>query len=419
MRRQVLIDRADAATASSLSALTEEQLKEKANFALTLMESKMEGATVVGAKKLVNGGVVFDCKDDATATWLKGGAVVLQFVAALGGNCVYRPRKVELVAEMLPIGARIEEAGLWRVVEGESGLGEGSILGARWLKAIDRRSPGQKLAHAKIEFATAEAANHAIDHGFYLQGRNIRVRKSEEEAKRCVKCQKFDGHLAFACKETQDVCGRCAENHRTSDCTVTDTGTFRCSNCKVSGHGAVDRSCPFFLKEQGRWKARDVTAGYRYIPTADPKTWVTTAGAAVTATSEGMSGGVSGGYGRLAGGFSGQGGGAPPVDDGWAGRARRMHEEGNGWSRDGTYQPTIADAFVRGSQAQGRAPPRREEAPQRSGEGDDDGTAGLSPAEAAAVRAVNNTPHIPARQSQSPSQRQQNQVPAGTVGGAQ
>jgi hypothetical protein len=51
MRRQVLIDRADAATASSLSALTEVQLKEKANLALAVMEMKMEGAAVVGVKE--------------------------------------------------------------------------------------------------------------------------------------------------------------------------------------------------------------------------------------------------------------------------------------------------------------------------------------------------------------------------------
>ncbi|KAJ7921817.1 hypothetical protein B0H13DRAFT_1604245, partial [Mycena leptocephala] len=237
------------------------------------MTAKLEGAAFVGAAKLKNGGVVFDCKDDATAKWLKGQETMAQFVAALGGSCVYKPRPVELIAEMMPIEARIEDPGIWRVVERDSGLRDGDITGARWVKAPHRRSPSQRVAHLRVEFASAESANHAIDNGIYYQGRHRRVRKSEEEARRCAKCQSYDGHLAHACKSAVDICGRCAANHRTGDCSVTDSGVFACSNCKVSGHGAVDRACPVFQREQERRKARDPTAGYRYIPTSDPRTW--------------------------------------------------------------------------------------------------------------------------------------------------
>ncbi|KAJ7780706.1 hypothetical protein DFH07DRAFT_690986, partial [Mycena maculata] len=88
-----------------------------------------------------------------------------------------------------------------------------------------------------------------------------------------AKCQRFDGHLAHACKSAVDVCGRCAANHRTGDCPVTDSGIFKCSNCNVEGHGAVDRRCPVFLQEQQRRRARDPTADYRYFPTKEPWTW--------------------------------------------------------------------------------------------------------------------------------------------------
>ncbi|KAJ7146969.1 hypothetical protein C8R44DRAFT_593486, partial [Mycena epipterygia] len=184
-----------------------------------------------------------------------------------------RPRRLELIAEMVSVEVRLEDAGTWRLVEMDSGLADGAITGARWVKAPHRRQPNQRVAHAKVEFMSAEAANHAIDNGIYVQGTRLRVRKSEEEARRCAKCQKYDGHLAHACKSEVDVCGRCAAAHRTGDCTVTDSGPFRCSNCKVEGHGAVDRQCPVFQREQQRRKARDPTAGYRYFPTADPKTW--------------------------------------------------------------------------------------------------------------------------------------------------
>jgi hypothetical protein len=242
MRCQILVDRADNAVADSLSTLSELELKEKANLALTIMEAKMEGAAFVGARKLPNGGVVFDCRDEKTAMWLKSGEVMAQFIAALGGTCVYRPRRTEL---MVPVEARIEDAGLWHAVEGDGGYRDGAIVGARWVKAPARRAEGQRVAHMKVEFTDADAANHAIDHGIYWQGRHIKVRRSEEEVKRCLRCQKY-GHFVQVCTSPVEVCGRCTENHRTGDCGVTDVGVLKCANCGKEGHGAVSRSCTVF-----------------------------------------------------------------------------------------------------------------------------------------------------------------------------
>ncbi|KAJ7174240.1 hypothetical protein C8R43DRAFT_873669 [Mycena crocata] len=83
-------------------------------------------------------------------------------------------------------------------------------------------------------------------------------------ARRCAKCQAYD-HLAAACKAARDVCVRCAGEHRTTDCVMLDSGTFRCANCKVDGHSAADRRCPVFQAAQARKRARDPTAGYRYF----------------------------------------------------------------------------------------------------------------------------------------------------------
>ncbi|KAJ7321925.1 hypothetical protein DFH08DRAFT_712487 [Mycena albidolilacea] len=247
------------------------------------MEAKREGAAFVGVWKLNNGGVVFDCKDEVMASWLKQQEIIPQFIAKMGGVCVYKPRRVELVAEMIPVGARIEEGGMWRQVERDSGLEAGVIVGARWLKALACRRAGQQSAHVKVEFVTAEAADHAIDNGLYWQGKHTRACKSEEEVWRCVKCQKFDGHLAFACKSAADVCGRCVEAHWTLDSLVTDSGPMWCSNCKVGGHGAASRTCPFFQSERQKKNEWDPTYGYHYIPTTDPRMWATTAGTAAAA----------------------------------------------------------------------------------------------------------------------------------------
>ncbi|KAK7036074.1 hypothetical protein R3P38DRAFT_3484732, partial [Favolaschia claudopus] len=273
MRRQIMLDKAGDADVNTLASLTELEIKEKANLALSLMPTKYEGAAFVGARKLDNGGVVLDCKNEPMAKWVKAEGVMKEFVSAMGGTCVYRPRNISLIAERVPIEARVEDGGMWRVVEGESGLQANSILGAKWIKAVERRTATQTVAHLKVEFADADSANHAIDYGFYWHGKHITVRKSDDEPRRCLKCQKYDGHLAANCKSAADICGRCAGEHRTSNCMLMDSEVKNCSNCKVSGHGAVDRECPFFKKEVEKKRLRDSSSGYRYIPTMDPKTW--------------------------------------------------------------------------------------------------------------------------------------------------
>ncbi|KAJ7489077.1 hypothetical protein FB451DRAFT_947898, partial [Mycena latifolia] len=183
-----------------------------------------------------------------------------------------RPRRIELLAELVPVETRFKDAGMWRVVEFESGITTGGIAGERWIKAPHRHAEGQRVAHLHVEFTTPEAANHAIDNGIFIQGKSIRVRKSDHEPRRCTRCQAYDGHLVHACKSPVNICAHCAANHRTTDCLATEAD-FHCGNCKVSGHTAASRECPVFARERERWRARDPTAGYRYLPTADLRTW--------------------------------------------------------------------------------------------------------------------------------------------------
>ncbi|KAJ7769945.1 hypothetical protein B0H16DRAFT_1279004, partial [Mycena metata] len=224
-------------------------------------------------KKLANGGAVFHCRDEKMALWVKGTEVMTQFVAAMGGTCVFKPRRIELIVERLPLETQIEDAGVWRTAEKDSGLADKAIRGVQWLKAPGRRLSTQRAAHVGMIFATAEDANHAIDHGVWVSGVNYFAKKNKEDARRCAKCQRYDGHMAHACREKEDTCGRCAGRHRTSDCSVTDAGPFACANCKERGHAAVDRACPFFLREQQKRRVRDPTIDYRYFPTSDSRTW--------------------------------------------------------------------------------------------------------------------------------------------------
>ncbi|KAJ7173837.1 hypothetical protein C8R46DRAFT_826237, partial [Mycena filopes] len=219
-----------------------------------------------------------------TAEWLKVEATMKQFVASLGGMCVYKPRTVEMVVEMVPVETQIESPSTWKVMEEESGLQPGDIVAATWLKPLGRRTDTQRVAHVSLRLRRAEAANHLKDNHLFHKAQYMKVRKPRYEPKRCAKCQSYDGHFAGACKARADVCARCAGDHRTDNCSMLNSGTFGCSNCKVEGHGAADRSCPAFVQALVKLRARDPSSRYVYYPTADPRTWVLEDGGAAMQT---------------------------------------------------------------------------------------------------------------------------------------
>ena len=73
--------------------------------------------------------------------------------------------------------------------------------------------------------------------------------------KRCYRCQKY-GHYIGQCSDEVLCCGKCAGNHKTTDCQVTleQTDKHRCSNCKLANkpdkHLVSSSSCPIFQEEQ-------------------------------------------------------------------------------------------------------------------------------------------------------------------------
>jgi hypothetical protein len=130
-------------------------------------------------------------------------------------------------------------------------------------------------------FASCDTANHAIEHGIFIEAKHVQVCKLLQEPKRCVKCQSLDGkHVVAECSYTHDVCGRCASlMHHMADCPVTDPQQFACYNCKgnaAKGHGAADRHCPAFTERVITLQARNPELKYRFFPTDDPKMWETT-----------------------------------------------------------------------------------------------------------------------------------------------
>ncbi|KAG1864074.1 hypothetical protein C8R48DRAFT_602091, partial [Suillus tomentosus] len=124
---------------------------------------------------------------------------------------------------------------------------------------------------------TREDANKAIKQGLTIEGRKIASRKLLPEPTRCLKCQQLtSAHIATNCPNKEDICGTCAKNHRTSDCTITSSETEQqhCKNCDQSGHAAWSRECPKFAERSAKLLERVEEAQYKYFPVEnDPDSW--------------------------------------------------------------------------------------------------------------------------------------------------
>jgi hypothetical protein len=385
MERQVIIDKAPDVTTNGMMNLTEKELVTKANLAIKMMndDSMLRGTTFVGATKLRNGGTILQLNSKDAADWLRGEDTANTFIGQLGGTSTMKTRPLNTVVEFIPITFNPDAFGTFGEVEKASGLPRGSIVSARYFKPPHCRTPQQKNAHAIFGFTTREVANHVIEHGIFVESKQVSVRKLNQEPKRCVKCQQVGGnHVAAECKSIHDTCARCGEMHKTDDYMETDPSQFKCTNCKgdkAKGHGAADRRCPHFLEKLAQIQARNPENRYRFYPTSDPKTWESAEHPNQHLNNEDTTwpdrnqrqggwmqeNGNGRGQGRLAGGAPGTGGGGGRErcrDEGWNGHlvGREANNEGNEngdteWWRNG---PARGGGNSRGRGRGGRIPRR-------------------------------------------------------------
>ncbi|KAJ7347030.1 hypothetical protein DFH08DRAFT_699884 [Mycena albidolilacea] len=237
------------------------------------------GAKFVGVQILRGGGALLHLNDEAAARWLK--ANMGDFLTRMGGTTVYKERLCNMVMRFVPVSFDPDAEGALGVVGGDNNLPEGALVKARWIKPLERRKPGQRVAHAVLGFSDPGAANRAIRDGLWIDSSRVYGHKLLSEPMRCLKCQRIGaGHIAADCTSGWEVCARCGEDHRTSTCTVTDDKRV-CANCKAAnldheGHGAADRLCPFFKDKLHYSLNRNLDAPYPYfLMSEDPSSWVT------------------------------------------------------------------------------------------------------------------------------------------------
>ncbi|TDL15063.1 hypothetical protein BD410DRAFT_845503 [Rickenella mellea] len=123
---QVLVDVAPGAVTNGLQSLDKATLVSKANTALDLMgmlaEDKPSNSSFLAARRLKNGGVVYDMSSPAAAAWLKSKDVMKAFLESFG--------------EFVPVTLDLENANACAEIEKDNNLPPLSILSAKWIKPI-------------------------------------------------------------------------------------------------------------------------------------------------------------------------------------------------------------------------------------------------------------------------------------------
>ena len=278
INRQVVIHGTGANGDSPLKDLSEIQILAKAHMAVELMAQEgikeAEDVKFLHARKTARGGAVLVTHTEEAAKWLRQEVTVDQFAERMGGTTRAKADLYMLIAEYVPTTFEPGVFTAFKQVERENGLANGAIREARYIKQVERRKEGQRSAHMFMGFTDSIQANTALRNGLIIEGKKVFFRKHRIDPYRCLKCQQIGAnHRAADCKANSDICGRCAEAHKTSDCQVVDPAKFKCANCKGANHASTDRNCPIFLEKLKATHARFPDYQYRFFPTQDPDTW--------------------------------------------------------------------------------------------------------------------------------------------------
>lgn len=379
MKRQVVLRGNEGAGIGPFKDVAEKDIMAKARAAVEAMTADnlvpTGGIEFLHARKTARGGAILVTKTEEAATWLKLDENMGAFSEKMGGALTVKADLCMLIAEYVPTSFEPDEATAFGQVEISSGIPRGAIKEARYIKDRLRRRAGQRTAHMIIGFADPLQANTVIRNGLVIDGKHVSMRRHRVDPHRCLKCQQVGvAHRAADCKSIHDSCGRCGAMHRTAECKVQDRAEFRCVNCKVSGHAAIDRHCPVFLQKMKEAHVRYPDYAYRFFPTHDPETWEREdyglgdgSGTESTGWRRGEGDGTNTGGTGTAHRHAGTGpqGGREPTqrsrDNGWPNTARtRMGEDngsnkptgsqrtGTGMGQAGTLRQTTLDGERRG-----------------------------------------------------------------------
>jgi hypothetical protein len=192
--RQIAIQPDPESTESQgLHMLSKLELTTKAKLALDAIHLQdnpaPDGTHLVGAKKLAAGTIILDLNSMEAANWLRQPAVCAAFMQWFSATATFKDHEFRVLAEFIPVSFSLDAPGELQSIKSDSSAQEGGIIRVEWAKAPECRHALQRLAHLKLYFNSAEAANYAIRNGLYIAGKKVGARRMRQEPQRCAKCQ--------------------------------------------------------------------------------------------------------------------------------------------------------------------------------------------------------------------------------------
>lgn len=197
--------------------------------------------------------------------WIRDPGNSAEFRKHAGIEVDFTPRSFNVLAKFMPIDLfnpdneehvnELREENCWD---------KNMLLKAKWVKAAEKRNPGQTHAHLLLTFADGSETNALLlGRGFIsYHGLRISVDKDKRIPMRCAKCQHY-GHQAKDCSR-EATCGRCGEpGHDSRSCS---SDKLRCVNCKEDGHEAYSSRCPTFKKKLQEYNSRTPENTLSYYP---------------------------------------------------------------------------------------------------------------------------------------------------------
>lgn len=265
--------------------LSEIEIFKKLELTLELMgwqakdrpEDNPEHKIFKGVSIMRSGDILVDMTSARAVHWLQEEPVMACFREKLGGFATARSRMYPVVAEFLPASLDINSKQVIKTIEKFNNYEADSIERLRWIKPVEKRTPGQQTAHAVIYFKNPESANFAIRDGLFISNKRIYARKLLTEPRRCSKCHKYGtSHIAATCQQPHDVCGTCGGQHKTDNCQVltADTDNHFCVSCQRRGHAAWSRDCPILENRTKKLNEQIPENRYKFFVTHDPQTWI-------------------------------------------------------------------------------------------------------------------------------------------------
>ena len=272
---QILINKDPSADAIPFNELTEQELVTKANEAVENMGVLEGGGELrfVGVKKLANRGIVFDLDTQEEVGVIQSHRE--GFLCKFSMSAVVEEWAVSVIVEYIPVSHVLDALAEQARIECNSGIPQSMLITTRWIKPIQRCSPGQQSVHLIACFSTTAAANITIRDGLVIVGKHTWARRMRRELQRCFKCQKYASIWQLHVRSRKHVVHVCVQSNTEQQPARRQTQTSSAVLIVMSWgmHASWDRTCLKFIRASKRIERGDLESTYKFFPDENPWTW--------------------------------------------------------------------------------------------------------------------------------------------------